>query len=462
VRLALVSKSLAESAEHILETHGASITLELADEVNEQQQLLEDERLVGLGNWLGRYGHLVTTLDVHRLMAARKSPWYINAEGVAHIIEQLVAAQTASGGLRLQQLRLPALGSTTGNTLGKVVLGSPQLRALTLDARSGYFMPRRGDFFGTLSKRLQQMTQLTSLCLHGAHFHYCKGAKKTVDVNPWVQRLPSSLVVLEMTSLHDGGDGPQRYFTLQSTSLRHLVHLQKLTLPMGLYLDSSPDDEDVPNMDATQALADLTALTYLDVQRVHCGAKTLLPLPHLVEVRAWCLSQDNLTELSNKSTLRALTCRARGAGAAAALAQLTQLTSLGLSVAPHQEPAYWPTVRIDRPSGPPHVEALRLTAVAALPYAMALTELRSLSVEAAALEEVDLSPLCNLKRLELLLLGAYAKDCTPERMGALLQRLAPMQGQLQELAVVACAASQREVWRAAVADALGGVQVVFT
>lgn len=229
-----------------------------------------------------------------------------------------------------------------------------------------------------LAAALQQLTQLTTLHLNFGTFECGFGDEEMakVDVNHLFQALPSSLAVLNMGCRYSDPRGSRP--NLHTTSLRHLVSLQHLTLPHVVVTSSG---------DAGADLAPLTALTYLEKTRaLEPAGRALLAAPNLVSVDAgWC-GAAGLQDLAGSRTLRSLFC-AMGPrvtdAEAAALAQLTQLTHLGFLVDDG-----------DRRM-PPADTLTWLTALSSL------TGLRSLKVEPEVLDQLDLRPLTALTKLAI-------------------------------------------------------------
>jgi hypothetical protein len=149
VLLALVSKTWAAEAARHLQLDGASIEIELTcsadssqQQQQQQQQQQEEEedndaqRLQRLAGWLQQRGHLVNKLHVTAGPPEEQQAGDRFQSGACRAVPGVLAALTAagkgSGGLRLQQLQLPALPGTPIPTICGMLLGCQQLRELRL------------------------------------------------------------------------------------------------------------------------------------------------------------------------------------------------------------------------------------------------------------------------------------------------------------------------------------------
>jgi hypothetical protein len=90
-----------------------------------------------------------------------------------------------------------------------------------------------------------------------------------------------------------------------------------------------------------------------------------------------------------------------------------------------------------------------------------LEGLKSLSLEPHVLEEVDIAALTSLTRLGVIFREAIQK-CPAQRCRQLLQGLAPLGGQLQEVELRGLEVAKQAVCRAAAAAALGKVSLVLS
>jgi hypothetical protein len=90
-----------------------------------------------------------------------------------------------------------------------------------------------------------------------------------------------------------------------------------------------------------------------------------------------------------------------------------------------------------------------------------LTGLQSLRVHATLLRQLDVRPLAALTRVQTLVVSTCKWSCDQELMCSLLQRLAPLRGQLRHLQLDGCCEGDQEEWRSAVAAHLGDVALVL-
>jgi hypothetical protein len=228
---------------------------------------------------------------------------------------------------------------------------------------------------------------------------------------------------------------PNPWFSIQTSSIQHLVALRQLALPVGMHVRASRTGK---------PLAALTALTLLEYNRaVTSGNYRLLALPNLVEIRTDYAELHFLPGLSSLTALRALECSVAQRdrhGGAVCLRRLTALTKLAVQF---MEPAS------------------RLMPDKVAVWAQALSHLRdlgSLAVEPAMLEQLDINALASLTALEVTS-GWHKSPYSNERLQQVLLGLAPARGRLRVVALRGLPASQLGLCRAAVAAALGPAEV---
>jgi hypothetical protein len=475
ILLSLVSKTWAEKASWWLQLDGASIVLELTcgrDSPVEQQDR-EEQRLVGLADWVLQHGHLLIKFSIQTKPPQEWVQEYVveACQATPEVVAALAAAGRRPGGLqRLQQLRLPAFPGTPLPTICRAVSGCRHLRDLHLgNCYSNQTIKSSWRTHAKLAAALQQLTQLTSLKLEGGLFHYCDVRMHSIDII--LTSLPSTLEVLQIEGHYPGPWVP--HVQCSTSSLQHLVALRHLTLPDYTHISSSSSSssnvrggsEDGGQEDSGDPLAALTALTYLDCfSAVKYQDAPLLALPNLVELRAGVAMPCHLETLANRAALRNLTVWLdphlhSHMQTADALEQLTNITALSLYV------------QDELPDmGLPHdiAEAAQLAAVALLAEAAAglgravatLTGLRQLRLQPLILSMVDLSSLTALTRLDVAGLWREEWD-NQEQVTALLQCLAPARGQLQALQLLGLFTGLQEGCRAAVAAVLGEVELTF-
>jgi hypothetical protein len=434
VLLARVSKLWGAAALKHFRHDGGSIALQLSCTPHSPSgdKLRELERLEALYVWLQRQGQAVTSFSIQTSSFQDRASKYVSGRsfGVSSILEALAAAGQRPGGLRLQQLQVPAIGVATPRALTQVLSGCQHLRQLQLEPNCGIGdMGMCAYLDKGLCMALQQLTQLTGLKLYASGVVDRRITGDSFPIFPMdglVQCLPSSLQVLHMDFCCS--------CSLSTSSLQHLVALKQLLLPIGMGLGSSP-------------LHPLTSVTYLDHwAAVAHDRHVLSALPNLAELRsAWCFS-DILQRLQSRTALRSLTCGLdpEDEEDAAALAQLTQLTQLRLALLADEED-----------EGPSQLAVWG----AALSL---MTGLRSLALQPEVLQHVDLAALTALTRMEVL---SVALDTTMKRsfdqLGAQLGCLAPACGRLREVVLLGVPAAQQEVCRAAVAAAVGDVPLLL-
>jgi hypothetical protein len=374
------------------------------------------KRVEALDKWLRQQGHAVTTLSVSH---SSTPGFYVagRSHGVSSILEALAAAGQRPGGLRLQQLRVPAIGLPTPACLARALSGCHQLQQLQLDPDCGLGRMGSHDYLDrNLCMALQQLSRLTELRLYGG---YDLGTSSLAQMDPLFMSLPSSLVVLDMDV--------RAKASLSTSSLQHLGALQHLTLPFDVSLtDANP----------SQVLRQLTALTYLNCQEaINNGQQLLAAAPNLVELYAFWAPGERLRGLSTHTALRSLSCVLDAADSLAgpeALAQLTQLTAL--KVRP------WPALD--------NVAVIHRAAWGAA--LSGLTGLHSLALQPLLLDHVNLGALTALTRLEVNLkapggswYGAWYQD-------RLLPVLGPARHRLQQVVLVGVPVAEQHVGGGAV------------
>jgi hypothetical protein len=482
VLLARVSKTWAAEAARHLQLDGASIDIDVtssADSSMQQQRDKQAQHLQHLAGWLQQRGHLVNKLHITARSPQGQQRGVEFQPGAAQAVPEVLAALTAawagSGGLRLQQLQLPALPGTPISILRGVLPRCQQLRELRLCNSYSKPTTTTTDWQDVvrLGAALQHLTQLTLLRLEAGLFRY-GGRLEQYDINGLVELLPSSLEVFVMDCTTSGAVLPVRLCT---SSLRHLVNLRQLTLPDYTCLAGGGGSSGSGSSSGSRAydgssvtckggqqgltsdpLSGLTALTYLSwYECMRYGSNPLLlALPKLVELDVGLIAPGGLEMLSSLAPLRGLvmsldvrhhqeSCRA--------LKTLTRLTHLCMFV--ELEPTAASMFRAED-------EARLHNAAAGWGRALsALTGLRSLQAEPLVLQEVDLRPLTALT--------CWQVDCrwspcwlTPERLSALLGSLAPARGRLLQVSMFGVPAALHEGCRAAAAPVLGNVRVTCT
>jgi hypothetical protein len=450
--LARVSKTWAAEGARHLQLDGARIELKLScipDSPYEQQEK-EEQRLQGLADWLHQNGHLLNKLHIEPKPPQQQEDTYVleACQAMPEVVAALAAAGRRRGGLRLQQLRLPAVPGTSMVTLCRALTGCSQLRALHLaNSYSGQSNKCSWQTCLKLPAALEQLTQLTSLRLEGGLFRYLDSMRQSVD--HILQRLPGSLVVLEVRG--DYPDWEPAIVSLRTSSLQHLVSLRRLTLP---------DDTTVMcgSSESSNPLTGLTALTYLKCSRSTTtrGAPLLAP-PNLVDLRAGDALPDPLETVSRKAALRSLTIILSPyihRSLAQPLKQLTRLTRL--SVYAEDEDSDSDDDAEEEEQSRAHQAAAEWGRALA-----SLTGLHWLRVEPLLLSNMDISPLTALTRLTI----HSTRDRswhTQNQMATLLCSLAPARGRLQAVQLLGLPAGLQEGCREAAAAALGQVEVAFT
>jgi hypothetical protein len=449
--LAQVTKTWHAIATQHWQTDGAGVALQLSctSSSTTEQKRREVRRLAGLATWLRRHGPSVNNLDIHIHLQEEQQAVLGRSNAITKILEALAAAGQQPGGLRLQQLRLPALGSTPPSTISDALDVCRQLKALHLDysfaAVTTDLLPYLS---GDICAALQCLTHLTSLHLNVASFEL---GYEPVHLDKLFTHLPSSTQELVLDFIRNHGCD----FILHTSSMRHLTALQQLVLPDFLRISSSEreensveekEQEDEQQGDAN--LEPLTALTSLvfGSALLPKGSK-LLALPSLVSLTAGFAKPPCLRQLASRTTLCNLTCTLTAYAAPArtgALGQVTQLTGLWLGV----------------PAGKGVKE--QAAQVASAGAVGSLTGLRSLALQPEVLERV---PLAALTALTCVTIDVNCRGpqqvAGPERIKQLVSKLAPAKGRLQVVKVLGTDTSQHDLWSDAVAGALGDVWVAF-
>jgi hypothetical protein len=318
----MVSKGWASAAARSL----YSVRLALSCGVSSQKwrQKKEVERLVSLAAWLRRYGHVMGSFQLQMDTAGASEDDFMLArsQAVPGIIHALAAAGRRSGGLPLQQLRVPALGNTLPSTITQALSGCRQLRCLQLDySYGGEDIHASGSVPQQMAAALQQLTQLTSLKLAGWLALY-PHHNNLVSLDGLFSCLPSSLVTFSLGSCPKVPPGYT--WSILTGSMGHLVCLQQLSLPGELQVTSSTQGH---------PLAQLTALTRLHYpSALSASGVALLALPNLVELQAGTAKPALVETLALEPQLRSLTCTLDGTAQACgdAVEGLTQLTHLRL------------------------------------------------------------------------------------------------------------------------------------
>jgi uncharacterized membrane protein YgcG len=443
------------------------------------------ERLQGLADWLRQQGHLVNefTIQVEQADSPAAGSYVVEAVQVLPLVmDALAAAGKRPGGLRLQQLRVPALGTVPMFTILGTLSACRQLRQLHLgNSFSGKAARNVGGALKVaphtlqkLPRDLQQLTALTSLSLGSGLVWYVSEQRQDLDL---LRYLPSSLVELYVGGKYGMG--------LFASSMQHLTALQRLTLPAlspawanrssrhgssssssgggGTGGDGGEGGGGGGNGSSSsrQPLTALTALTYLRCRNAlqRCGGSELLALPNLVELRAADMVEPAaFATLTSKPPLRALSCYLRPEGyaeLAATLKQLTLLTQLKLEydrrlyniAEPEEE---------EEEEQEPHPSLILGSWGGAL---SCLKGLRSLAVDAALLFYTDATVLTALTHLALDL--GYAQH----RRGGVwvepLWRLNQAAKQLQRLELGGVPQEEQPNWRLAAGIVAVGAEVAF-
>jgi hypothetical protein len=427
VLLARVSKLWGAAALQHFREEGAGISLKLActADSTKMEMLQELGRLKALATWLQKQGHALTSFNIqHSIPPGRYLPGH--GPGMSSILEALAAAGKQPGGLRLEQLQVPAVGPATPASLTRALSGCHQLRELQLDPDCGQGrMGVDGYLDRDLCIALWQCSQLTALRLYAGSDTGTSSPARLL--NDLFMCLPRSLVVLDM--------GTRARCFLNTICLEQLVALKQLTLPYKLLL-----------IDSSLGRA-LTALTHLDCPAMAHGQQLLAAVPNLVELHTFQAPAERLTGLSTHTALRSLACVMEAAKSAAgcnALAQLTQLTALKLRLSPALH----------------GVAAAHLVAWGAALSSM--TGLRSLALQPYLLERVNLAALTSLTRLEVNLRGTGVSWYGKWYRSKLLSVLSPAHGRLQEVVLVGVPAAEQELFRSAAGTAaLGAAAVSF-
>jgi hypothetical protein len=437
--LALVSKKWDAIAAQHFQLDGAGVALQLSCSTSSttEQKRREVERLVGLAMWLQRRGPRVNTLDVHiHPFRPQEQQHFVlgRGHGITGILEALAAAGKRPGGLRLQQLRLPALGCTPPSTICQALSSCQQLKALQLDyVCAAGTVDATSYLSGDLCTALQQLTQLTSLHLSVGKFKQKPGA---VRLHELFQALPSSTQDLGLDFIQERSCNIP--FILDTNSMSRLTALRHLGLPGSVSIDSE---------DASGDLEPLTALTSLAFPgAVDNRGKPLLALPCLAQVSGHAAHLQCLQLLAVKPTLRHLACdlvpgpHDDTPAFAAALKRLTQLTGLSLG-----------TLAVPAPA------RVAVGAVVA-----SLTGLQSLTLQPVVLERVPMAALTALTHVAIdARRSGLDKAYGPQRIKKLLRKLAPAKGRLRVLQVTGAEEGKQELWAAAAAAVLGDVLVEF-
>jgi hypothetical protein len=441
----MVSKTWAKEAVRFAPEDDLSIGLVLSCDISspKQQQEREVERLASLETWLLQYGHLMGAFDIHT-HAENVNPnehMLARSQAVPGILDALAAAGRRSGGLPLQQLRVPPLGNTLLPTITQALSGCRQLRCLQLDySYGGEDIRASRSVLDRMATALQQLTQLTSLKLDAAlDLYYPHRVHQ--NLGGLFQCLPSSLVVLEVGRCPKQETYTASNWEISTDNLQHLVSLQQLCLPDNMLVTSSSEGN---------PLAQLTALTRLQYGcAMLARGEALLALPNLVElVAGWAQPRCLDTLASSKPTLRALTCcldKAHVLNGAATVADLTQLTHLSLSSGHTPHDSSW---------GPSEGELLG----GALSF---LVGLRSLSVRAEVLQQVDVACLTALSRLEVHMPAVMDRQSDLESIREAVTGLVTAHGRLQQVVLVGVPPSDHDEFRAAIGAAAGQASLVF-
>lgn len=432
--LARVSKSWGQAAAQHLQLNGASVGLQLAGSPQgkpPQQRQHEEQRLASLETWLRQYGHLATSLRITDSYQGPYQAHYVvgRGEAIAEILDALAAAGSWSGGMRLQQLQLPAVGSIKPSAIAVALSGCHQLRELQLHANWSTNEVHYSDYLeGDLPAALQQLQQLKVLRMHLGVIKMQLASATTVSADNFFACLPPSLEVLELESKDAYQRMPSCAFRLCISSLQHLVALRELLLPSRVHAECTKEGA---------TLSALTALTHIHCMGVRqAWVEALLAAPNLIHLTTGCMESPGLHRLADKTSLRILWCFAPMDGddavVAVALAQLTMLTELVVRMDYRQEPA---------PDGAAWAQALS-----------ALTGLRSLSMEAVLLQQADVAALTTLTELQMEASWGepyFAAFC----MEKVLRGLTPAHGQLRRIVLHGVRPAHQERFAAAVAAA---------
>jgi hypothetical protein len=428
VLLAGISKTwAAESARHF-RLDGGSIELQLwcCSDLNLQERQREVERLEGLAGWLWQQGHLLNKLSITVVEPDEEfAEDYVLEAGqvVPSILAALAAAGKRPGGLRLQQLLVPAFPSTHIFTICRALSGCHHLRELHLGySHSTQVTPTPWDTLDLLPAALQQLTQLTSLKLDGGYFDYYEVDFVDICLDDIFKRLPSSLVVFELGDIRGG----RRDFNAHPDTLQHLGALQKLALPYSITIHGSGD--------APNPLAQLTAVTSLSCEGAMLPpGEALLALPNLEELLAGQAEVHHLEGVCSRTALRSLGLSlspSQYLPQTAALAQLTQLTALKMVCVDRVGDVLAAGADPEQEEEEDEEEDAVLAQDILDHWAITITffkDLRSLSAEPVVLEQVDLTALTSLTHLEVNLHSCA--DWYPQpRLEALLRRLVRVHG----------------------------------
>lgn len=444
VLLACVNKTWAAAAGRTLEVEGANISLSIHSDAHTPGVTIaqQPQRLASLAMWLNRWGHLITELTTQLTGGGL---WHTSKVTIPAIVEALAAAAARQpGGLRLQQLRVPSVGTTPLATVCAVLAACPLLRELRLDQKwTGADQPAAQVTCPQLPATLTALTRLTHLHLHGSLLGVRTALKREVRGEAWhqlVSHLPTSLAVLVIAEADQ--------LDLPASSLAHLQSLQQLVLPAGLRLRSGGEAS------ALAALSALTSMTYpnamLPMDRGEGGERhhPALHPPNLVTLAARQCAGPCWQQLVGvaSATLRHLACSvnpASGAAQGPQLVQLVQLTRLDLDT----ESPTWS----DEPDA--GVQGW-CDAIAGLP------RLRHLAIPGTFLCQLDVAPFTRLTRLEVAVANPRYRGVvvySQPRVVELLQRLGPLAGHsLQVVALVGGAGEWRDACAAALAEVVGG------
>jgi hypothetical protein len=427
--------------------------------------LQQVDRLHSLADDLRQNGNDVVSLSIigpaQHMVYEREEMTHIldaAAQEMTHILDALAEAGQQPGGLPLEQLQLPVFGSCPVFYITPALSVCPRLHGLILlDSCSGQTTRASRQDLDQLAAALRQLRQLKTLVVQGGLFRYlgepvgvlpadgirvAGGVMGGWNLDNLLGSLPSSLeccVIDDYNQRHN-----HRWFSFHSSSMRHLVALQRLVLPnrttvstevhhTGGMADppaassssssargaaggpchhptsSSSRGEvaaDSPRMGVEPShhnhLADLSAVTYLACgSALHPTGRRLLAFPNLVELRAGHADDVLLGFLAKKPSLRSLGCLldySRCFDQADALSALTQLTGLGLVL---QQPHQVETYHAGAFQGAPPVQAGAAERLGAAVSTM--TGLQKLRLEPDQLVLVEPSPLTALSSVDVLM-----------------------------------------------------------
>lgn len=483
VLLACVKRNWGAAAAEFFTSDAASITLELSCDSSSpvEQKRREVQRLSSLSAWLRRYGPSLNKLAVTLPEDEDESEQYVlgRGQGVTGILEALAAAGKRLGALPLQQLHVPGVGGAPPATITSALSACPQLRQLQLGYTCGP-EPIAPDKYllGDLPAALQRLSHLTLLDFAIGGFKWDPSRRGCGCLDGFFEGLPRSLVNLKVKFIHSSFPFP--FYMVKPNSLQHLVALKRLTLPEGVHVTSQEPPD--------QSLAALTALTRLEYDRALVDYnKALLTPPNLVEIWTHYAEPQQLLALHPMAALRTLDLTvllddADDSGPAA-LAQLTQLTQLWLLVnegAEHPDAppaaaagaaagpdAAAPAAEVEGAGAPAAEEEGAGAPAAAAAVATAwgtamssLTGLQRLAVEPGMLPRMDFAALTALTKL-VVRTDWFAEAYTQQRLEQLLGGLAAGRGRLQEVTLLCVEDAQQAPCRAALAAALGDVEVSF-